>query len=132
MAEKFPTGSTITLNQISPDERITLADFGGSQDEMELKYKQAISYQNLHKKKALREPTYDASDPAGVNSGIPVTADELREAEIERGTIPIPETDDETFRGLHLVIQQFTLPDDETNEYYATIINLSRDFVRGT
>ena len=128
---KFPSGSILTLDQVDPDDRITLADFGGSQQEREIKYQQAISYQNLHKKKLLRSANYDPSDPAGVVTGIPVTSDELKEANIEQGTIPIPETDDETFVGLHMIIPTVELPLDETNAYYRKIIKLARAYIGG-
>lgn len=128
---KFPSGSILSLDQIDPDDRITLADFGGSQQEREVKYQQAISYQNLHKKKLLRNANYDPSDPAGVVTGIPVTSEELKEAAIEQETIPIPETDDETFVGLHMIIPTVELPLDETNAYYREIIKLARAYVGG-
>lgn len=128
---KFPEGSILSLDQIDPEDRITLADFGGSQDEREGKYQQAISYQNLHKKKLLRNASYDPEDPAGVVTGIPVTSDELKEANIEQGTIPIPVSDDETFVGLHMVIPTVELPLDETNAYYREVIKLARNYVGG-
>lgn len=126
MAVKFPQGSILSLDQISPDDNITLADFGGSQDEREGKYTLAIAYQNLHKRKLDRDPGYDPTDPLGVGSGVPVTAQEVREAFEEQRIIPIPETDDETFVSLHLVTRTFNLPSDETNAYYKRLIDTAR------
>ena len=129
MAVKFPEGSIISLDQISPDDRITLADFGGSQDEREGKYTLAIAFQNLHKRKLERDPGYDPEDPLGLVSGVSVTAQEVREAFEEQRIIPIPETDDETFVSLHLIIRTFDLPDDETNPYYKRLIDTARQFL---
>ncbi len=129
MAVKFPQGSILSLDQISPDDRITLADFGGSQAEREGKYQLAIAFQNLHKRKILKESNYDASDPLGVTTGIAVTAQEVRDAFDEQDRIPIPETDDETFVSRHLIIRTFDLPSDETNAYYKTLIDLARRYL---
>lgn len=129
MAVKFPQGSILSLDQILPTDRITLADFGGSQNEREGKYTLAIAFQNLHKRKLNRDPGYDPEDPLGVESGVPVTAQEVREAYEEQRIIPIPETDDETFVSLHLVIRTFDLPSDETNPYYNRLIDTARQFL---
>ena len=126
MAVKFPQGSILSLDQISPDDRITLADFGGSQNEREGKYTLAIAFQNLHKRKLDRDTGYDPEDPLGIASGVPATAQEVREAFEEQRIIPIPETDDETFVSQHLVIRTFDLPDDETNTYYKRLIDIAR------
>lgn len=130
MAVKFPQGSILSLDQILPTDRITLADFGGSQAEREGKYTLAIAFQNLHKRKLEREPGYDPEDPLGVNSAIPVTAQEVREAFEEQRIIPIPETDTETFVSTHLVIRTFDLPSDETNDYYKRLIDTARTFLQ--
>lgn len=129
MAVKFPQGSLIALEDVTPTERITLADFGGSQTEREAKFRQAVSFQRLHKKKLEREPEYDASDPSGENTGIRVRANELREAVAEQPLIEIPATDDDVFVSLHLVITEFDLVTDETNAYYKEVIRLSRNFL---
>ena len=127
MAVKFPQGSLIALQDVTVDERITLADFGGSQTERETKFQQAVSFQRLHKKKLEREPEYDPADPAGENTGIRVNANELREAFAEQPLITIPDTDDEVFVSVHLVIPEFDLTTDETNAYYKEVIKLSRN-----
>jgi hypothetical protein len=129
MAEQFPSGSIVTLDQIDPDDRITLSDFGGSQFEKEGKYTLAIAFQNLHKRKLLDEPGYDPADPLGTVSGVSVTAQEMREAFIEQERIPIPATEDETFVSQHLIIRTFDLPDDETNTYYKTLIDKARSYL---
>lgn len=129
MAVRFPQGSILSLDQISPDDRITLADFEGSQPEREGKYQLAISFQNLHKRKLLRDPNYDPADPLGADSGISVTAQDIREAQAEQTRIPIPDADDETFISQHLIIRTFDLPADETNAYYKTLIDLSRRYL---
>ena len=129
MAVKFPQGSIIALVDVTPDERITLADFEGSQTERESKFQQAVSFQRLHKKKLEREPEYDPSDPSGENTGIRVRANELREAFAEQPLITIPDTDDDIFVSRHLIIREFDLPTDETNAYYKEVIKLSRNFL---
>jgi hypothetical protein len=129
MAVKFPQGSIIALVDVTPDERITLADFEGSQTERESKFQQAVSFQRLHKKKLEREPEYDPSDPSGENTGIRVGANELREAFAEQPLITIPDTDDDIFVSRHLIIREFDLPTDETNAYYKEVIKLSRNFL---
>ncbi len=129
MAVKFPQGSLIALEDVSPTERITLADFEGSQTERETKFQQAVSFQRLHKKKLERDAGYDPSDPAGLNTGIRITANELREAFAEAPLITIPETDDDVFTSKHLVIQEFELATDETNDYFREVLSLARRFL---
>jgi len=129
MAVKFPQGSIIALVDVSPEERITLADFGGSQEEREAKFQQAVSFQRLHKKKLERDADYDPSDPEGLNSGVRVRANELREAVAEAPLITIPETDDDVFLSLHLIIREFDLATDETNAYFREVLQLSRRFL---
>lgn len=126
---KFPQGSIISLADVGVDDRITLSDFGGSQDEREAKFRQATSFQRLHKKKLNREPNYDPTDPAGTTTGIAVNANELREAFQEQQIITIPESDEVPFRSLHLVFPTVDLPTDETNAYYREVLKLSRNFL---
>lgn len=131
MAFKFPQSTLIALVDVQPADRIVLADFGGSQNEREAKFQQATAFQRLHKKKLERDPNYDPTDPGGVNSGIRVTANELREAFAEIPLITIPDTDDEPFVSQHLIIETFDVPQDETNRYYKEVLGLSRDFIAG-
>lgn len=131
MAVKFPQGTLISLVDVQPEDRIVLADFGGSQAEREAKFQQATAFQRAHKKKLEIEPTYDPKDPGGATSGIRLSANEIREAFAEIPLITIPESEDEPFVSQHLVIETFDVPTDETNDYYKELLKLSREFITG-
>ena len=130
MAVRFPAGTLIALVDIGIDDRITMADFEGSQEEREAKFRQATSFQRAHKKKLLRNPDYDPTDPSGTDSGIPLTANEVREAFAEQSIITIPDDDGDTFKSNHLVIVESTIVADETNAYFKESLRLARDYVR--
>lgn len=132
MAEvRFPSGSIITLAEIGPEDKITLADFGGSQQEREGKFRLATAYRQLHKRKLLEEPDYDSTDPAGAVSGIAVTADEYRQAIGTLDTIPIPTEDDETFVSLHLVQPEPAIAAvaDEESPYFRRLLRDAREWI---
>jgi len=131
MAVKFPQGTLISLIDVQPEDIIVLEDFGGSQSEREAKFRQATAFQRAHKKKLEIEPSYDPTDPGGTTSGIRLTANEIREAFAEIPLITIPESETEPFVSQHLIIEEFSLPTDETNTYYKELLGLSRDFIIG-
>jgi hypothetical protein len=131
MAVRFPAGSIITLAEIGPEDNITLSDFGGTQQEREGKFRLAIAYRQLHKRKLLENPDYDSTDPAGAQSGIAVTADEYRQAVGTLDTIPIPESEDETFVSLHLIQPDPEIAGvaDEENPYFRGLLRDAREWV---
>jgi hypothetical protein len=132
MAEvRFPSGSIITLAEIGPEDNITLSDFGGSQQEREGRFRLAIAYRQLHKRKLLEEPDYDSTDPQGATSGIAVTADEYRQAIGTLDTIPIPESDDETFVSLHLdqSVPEIAAVADEESPHFRRLLRDARTWI---
>ncbi len=132
MAEvRFPSGTIITLADIGPEDNITLSDFGGSQQEREGQFRLATAYRQLHKRKLLENPDYDPTDPSGSVSGVTVTADEYRQAIGTLETIPIPESDDETFVSLHLVqtVPEIAAVADEENPYFRSLLRDAREWI---
>lgn len=128
---KFPTGSVITLISVGPDDKIRLSDFGGSQPEREGKYRLAVAYKLLHKRKQLEEADYDPADPAGVDTGIRVTADEYRQAVDNLEQIAIPLDEDEVFVSKHRLITTPSIAGvaDEENSYYRHLLEKAKSFI---
>jgi len=132
MAEiKFPVAAQITLTDIGPDDKIRLCDFGGTQAEREGKYRLSVAYKLLHKRKQLEDSDYDPTDPAGAVSGVPVTADEYRQATDNLEQILIPLDEEEVFTSKHLIFSASSISGvaDEENDYYRNLLETARDFI---
>jgi hypothetical protein len=134
MAEvKFPASSAITLTSVGPDDLIRLCDFGGVQSEREGKYRLAVAYKLLHKRKQLEDIDYDPADPAGAESGVRVTADEYRQATDNLEQIPIPLDETEPFVSKHLIISTPSIAGvaDEENPYFRNLLSQAKSFITG-